>query len=86
DAEARVLAHLPGQGRHQGRLGALLVQASDGRRFQLGSGLSDALRAAPPPVGTWITYRYRGLTAKGLPRFASFLRVRADAGLNDPDQ
>ena len=26
DAEARVIAHVPGQGKHAGRLGALLVQ------------------------------------------------------------
>jgi DNA ligase-1 len=25
-----------------------------------------------------ITFRYRGLTATGLPRFASFLRIRND--------
>lgn len=84
DAEAQVVAHLPGQGRHAGRLGALLVQMPDGRRFRLGTGLSDALRDQPPPVGTWVTYRYRGLTRHGLPRFAHFLRVRTDAGLNTP--
>lgn len=82
DAEARVLAHLPGQGRHLGRLGAMLVQTPEGRRFRLGAGFTDTQRDHPPPVGAWITYRYRGLTDNGLPRFASFLRVRADAGLN----
>ena len=79
DAEARVVAHLPGQGRHAGRLGALLVQTPEGRRFRLGTGFSDAQRANPPPVGAWVTYRFRGLHQdSGLPRFASFLRVRAD--------
>jgi len=78
DAEARVLAHLPGKGRHDGRLGALLVETPDGRRFRLGTGFSDAERDAPPPVGTTVTYRYRALSAKGLPRFASFLRIRQD--------
>lgn len=76
DAEAVVLGHEPGQGRHAGRLGALAVQAPDGRRFRLGTGLSDAERDAPPPVGAVVTYTYRGLTEAGLPRFASFLRVR----------
>ncbi|MFT4195975.1 DNA ligase [Ottowia sp.] len=78
DAEARVIAHLPGKGRHAGRLGALLVETPEGRRFALGTGFSDAQRRNPPPVGSWVTYRYRGLhEGSGLPRFASFMRVRA---------
>jgi DNA ligase-1 len=48
DADAVVLAHLPGRGRHQGRLGALLVRSENGREFRLGTGLSDALRDASP--------------------------------------
>jgi DNA ligase-1 len=78
DAEARVIAHLPGQGKHTGQLGALLVQTEGGLRLKLGTGFTDAQRAAPPAVGTWVTYRYRGTTDKGTPRFASFLRVRED--------
>lgn len=78
DAEARVIAHQPGQGKHTGRLGALLVQTESGLRLKLGTGFTDAQRANPPPVGTWVTYRYRGTTDKGIPRFASFLRVRED--------
>jgi len=82
DAEARVIAYVPGKGRHRGRVGALLVESADGRRFRLGAGLSDAQRAAPPAVGTWITYRFRGINDSGLPRFATFLRVRDD--MNPP--
>lgn len=78
EAEARVVAHLPGEGRHTGRLGALLVRADDGRSFRIGSGLSDAQRDNPPPVGTVVTYRFTGLNASGLPRFARFVRVRDD--------
>ena len=77
DAEAVVIAHLPGKGKHAGRLGALRVKADDGREFSLGTGLSDAQRDNPPAIGTTVTYRYRDLTRNGLPRFASFLRVRA---------
>lgn len=76
DAEAVVVAHLPGKGRFAGKLGALLVELPDGRRLALGSGFSDAQRADPPAIGSRVTYRYRGLTASGLPRFASFLRPR----------
>lgn len=76
DEEARVLAHLPGKGRHAGRMGALLLALPDGQQFALGTGFNDAQRADPPPVGAVVTYRYRGHTPRGLPRFASFLRVQ----------
>mgnify|MGYP003420550481 FL=1 len=78
DTEARVVAHLPGKGRHAGRLGALLVETPSGQRFRLGAGFSDADRERPPPVGSWVTYRFRGTHDGGLPRFASFVRVRED--------
>ena len=78
DDEARVIAHLPGQGRHTGRLGALLVETPAGLRFRLGTGFTDNQRERPPAVGEWVTYRFRGLNASGTPRFASFLRVRPD--------
>lgn len=76
DEEGLVVGHQPGQGRLAGMTGALLVQMPSGQRFALGAGLSDALRRKPPPVGSWVTYRYRERTPSGLPRFASFLRVR----------
>ena len=76
DAEAVVIAHLPGEGKYQGVLGALLVEMADGRRFRLGTGFSDRERASPPAIGSTVTYRYTGTTGAGIPRFASFLRVR----------
>ena len=76
DAEATVIAHRPGKGKYAGLLGALRVRTTDGVEFMLGTGLSEADRRHPPPVGTIITYRYRELTSRGLPRFASFHRVR----------
>ena len=79
DAEAVVVGHLPGKGKYQGMTGALLVQMPSGQRFKIGSGLSDALRTQPPPIGSTITYRYNGLHPSGLPRFARFWCVRADA-------
>lgn len=78
DAEAVVLAHLPGQGRHAGRMGALQVRTPEGLVFKLGGGFTDAQRDDPPPVGSTVTYRYNGLTAQGVPRFARFMRVRTD--------
>ena len=76
DAEATVVAHLPGQGKYAGMCGALLMESPDGQRFRLASGMSDAQRRAPPPVGSVVTYRYRERTPNGLPRFTSFMRVR----------
>ena len=60
------------------------MQLPDGRRFRLGSGLTDAQRANPPPIGSLVTYRYNGLTSKGLPRFARFQRLRLDPPPPDP--
>lgn len=76
DAEARVIAHLPGRGRLTGLLGALELETPTGVRFRVGSGFTDAERRNPPPVGSVITYRYRDLTAAGVPRFATYLRRR----------
>ncbi|NVK42614.1 MAG: DNA ligase [Oceanospirillaceae bacterium] len=78
DAEAVVIGYSPGEGKYSGLVGALLVEDDNGRRFRLGSGLSDAERASPPPLGARVTYRFNGLTVNGLPRFARFLRVRSD--------
>ncbi len=82
DAEARVIGHQAGQGKYTGMLGALLVEtvasgnaAAPGMRFKIGTGLTDAQRRYPPPVGSVVTYRYRGLTDAGVPRFASFVRM-----------
>lgn len=76
DADARVVAHIGGKGKHAGRLGALLVEMPDGKRFKLGGGFTDAERENPPAIGIWVTYRYNGSNPSGLPRFARFLRVR----------
>jgi len=76
DAEATVIEHYEGKGKYVGLLGSLLVEANDQRRFKIGTGFSDLDRANPPPIGSIITYRYFGLTQKGTPRFASFLRIR----------
>ena len=76
DAEAVVIAHLPGKGKYKGMLGSLVVETSDGKRFKLGSGFSDQERRQPPPIGAIVTYKHYGKTRNGIPRFASFLRIR----------
>ncbi len=76
DAEAEVIGHTPGKGKYQGWVGALRVRTPEGVVFSLGSGLSDAQRREPPPVGAWVTYRFRDVTEAGVPRFATFVRER----------
>ena len=74
DAEATVIAHIAGKGKYVGKLGALKVKTADGITFNIGSGFTDAQRAAPPSIGSVITYKYRSETKNGVPRFATFMR------------
>lgn len=76
DMEAVVVAHIEGKGRNKGRLGSLLVELPGNIRFKIGTGFTDAQRQNPPAVGSVITFKYYGFLESGIPRFASFLRVR----------
>lgn len=78
DAEATVIAHLPGTGKHKGRLGALSVQLPDGKSFSVGTGFSDHERETPPAIGSIITFRYQELSDGGIPRFPAYVRARTD--------
>ncbi len=75
DAEAQVIAHVAGRGKHAGRLGALRVRTQAGVEFLIGTGFSDAQRESPPPLGAIVSFTHRGFTDDGVPRFASFLRM-----------
>lgn len=84
DSEAVVLSYVAGNGKYQGKMGALWVEAviDDGqgipvvKRFKIGSGFTDHDRTHPPQIGSQITFKYSGLTSTGIPRFASYWRVR----------
>lgn len=89
DAEAVVLAHVPGKGKYTGMMGALKVRLkmksiacdSHGERaviFKIGSGFTDEERKSPPKIGDTITFTYHGLSKNNIPRFASFLRERRE--------
>jgi DNA ligase-1 len=78
DAEAVVIDHLQGKGRNAERLGVLLVKTQEGIIFKIGTGFSDAERENPPAIGETITYKYIGKTKNGVPRFASFMRIRKE--------
>ena len=76
DMEGRVIGYRPGKGKYRGMTGALWVEIEGGNRFYIGTGLTDRERAAPPPMGSIITFKHQGFTKKGIPRFASFIRLR----------
>jgi DNA ligase-1 len=78
DAEAVVVGHQAGAGKHKGRVGALLVRLPNGIEFGVGTGLSDHERDNPPAVGALITFRYQELSDAGVPRFPSYVRLRTD--------
>jgi DNA ligase-1 len=79
DAEAKVVAHEPGKGRHKGRLGAVVAELPNGKRFNVGTGFSDKQRESPPAIGSTVTFKYQELTKDGIPRFPVFIGVRIDA-------
>lgn len=76
DTEALVIQHIGGKGKYTGKMGSLLVELPNGIRFKIGTGFSDMDRENPPPVGSTITFTYKELNPSGIPRFASFMRVR----------
>ncbi len=78
DAEAVIVGHQAGTGKHAGRLGALLVRLPNGTDFAIGTGFSDRERANPPAVGVAVTFRYQELSEAGVPRFPSYVGVRVE--------
>ena len=78
DAEAKVIGHRAGKGKFSGMLGSLELETDAGIRFRLGTGFKNSERLNPPGIGTRVTYTYQGLTKNGVPRFASFFRLRID--------
>tara|TARA_B100001094_G_C18196322_1_gene811501 strand:+ start:2785 stop:3570 length:786 start_codon:yes stop_codon:yes gene_type:complete len=73
DALAQVIGFVPGQGRLKGVMGALIVKDQSGRQFKIGTGFTDRVRQHPPPLGSWVRYKFIGKTQKGNPKFASYL-------------
>ncbi len=84
DAEATVVAHLPGKERNKGRLGSLLVALADGTQFKIGSGFTDAERESPPPIGAVVTFKFYGKYQSGIPKFPSHMRIKRDQFFSSP--
>lgn len=84
DAEARIVGYEDGQKGIAGFVGSFVCEsyndeyASETHRFRVGSGLTDALRRHPPPIGTIIRYQYGGMGSQGLPRFPRYVGIRSD--------
>jgi len=78
DAEARVVGYTKGKGKYAGKIGALLCEMASGKKFSVGSGLSDKQRAKPPSIGSIIVYRFQELTRDEVPRFPTFVGESAD--------
>jgi len=78
DAEATVIGHQGGAGKHKGRLGALQVKLADGTEFSVGTGFTDKQREQPPAIGSVINFRYQELSDGGVPRFPSYIGIRTE--------
>jgi len=77
DEECKVIDINEGQGKNSERMGSLLCQMNNGKRIKIGTGFSQKERIDPPKIGTFITFKYYGLTSKGNPRFPVFMRIRS---------
>ena len=77
DKECEVTAYHPGRGKYKDLVGSLVCRLDDKTLIRIGSGLNDKQRKQPPTIGSTITFKYYGLTAKGRPRFPVFLRQRS---------
>lgn len=73
-----VIEVIPGNGKHEGRMGALVCDLGNGHKVEVGTGFSDAERElfmqTPPSM---IEVKYQERTKKSL-RFPAFVRVRED--------
>lgn len=77
DAEAIVQNVEKGKGRLKNMMGKLVVKNKNtGVNFRIGTGFTDEQRKRNWKKGEVITYIYRDVTAKGIPRFASFKAIR----------
>jgi len=78
DMDARVVGHeIATTGKHKRKVGTLICEA-DGMQFRCGSGLSDAQRLDPPPIGCLITVKYFEMTKNKKPRFPTYVGARAE--------
>jgi len=82
DAEFECINISGGNGRLHGTVGALVCQTKEGRVFNVGSGLTDKVRAKfklNPPIGKQIMVKFEGYSdEKQIPLKPIFMTVRED--------
>lgn len=88
DAEAIITGMIEGKGKDAGTMGALQVvlKGDTSKAFKIGTGFSAENRRTmwatkDKLIGTMVTFGYKGLTAKGIPRHPAFMRIRANAAI-----
>jgi DNA ligase-1 len=79
EMDVLVTGYTDGEGKHKGRVGALLVETRDHIQFKVGAGLTDKDRKAPPSIGSIVNVHYAEIIQKTCkPRFPTFHGVRDD--------
>jgi len=76
DRECKVVGYHQGHGKFDGLMGSIICKMDDNQTIKIGSGFSEKQRYNPPAIGTVITFKFKGYTKYGKPRFPVFLRVR----------
>jgi DNA ligase-1 len=77
DTEATVIGYTNGKGKNKGLVGAITLKMPSGQEFDLNLA-KDEDRAAPPPIGSIVTYKFSGLTDDGLPKCTGYIGPRED--------
>ena len=82
DTEAIIIGTTEGKGKDTGALGALQVKLMSGaQQFKVGTGFTDKQRKSfwikrNSIIGSVITFSFKGLTARGIPRHPVFMHFR----------
>lgn len=62
-ADLKVVGYIDGMGKYTDQVGSLICETSDGKlRVSVGSGLSDADRLNPPPIGSIVSVKYNAVS------------------------
>jgi DNA ligase-1 len=79
---------IEGKGKDAGTMGALKVklQKNASIEFKIGTGFTAKMRKTfwnkkNTYIGNVVTFGYKGLTAKGIPRHPAFMRLRSNKNM-----
>jgi DNA ligase-1 len=85
DAEAIIINMVEGKGKDKNSMGAMIMQTVKPPllEFRIGTGFTQAMRKQfwnkkNDMIGNTVTYTYKGLTTKGVPRHSAFMRLRVN--------